>query len=498
MKVKCIFLLLMLPIFSFSQTWEWAKRYGVPLGVCDNGLAISNDKLNNLYITGNTYLPNSGPYSGWSYNWLKKFDNTGNLIWTDTINIVDTKIITDLEGNTFVAGNSMLAQYDTYGKQIWLQTLPRVMVSSIKFLENNLVISGYTGSYTTSIGATTLPANCGFIAKCDKFGNWLMVKVIYGYAPAAINVTGNGLIYCVGSNFGSQDSIRVKIYDSSGNYLRGLVKLGSLFDFITTDSQDNFYLMGGVGYNIPIIIGKDTITCDCEPTRYSTYLIKFNKDGVYQWYKLLKGQVELKKIETDKNDNIYIGGSVIKNLQIDDFDFPNYFGNVFIAKISANSEVKWIKTNTGENNNPVANSYVGSFVFDSEQNVLLTGSFSKKATFDNHLLVGDPNYYPDVFIAKLKNDNLINVSEHSLVFSNGLNVYPNPTNGLFTAFYSSEKSTPLTLKIINPLGQVILVKQYPEQKEITETFDLSRNAKGIYLIRVITNDANEVRKIILN
>ncbi len=176
MKKAFILFLYFLPLYFSAQTWEWAKNYAHPNPVIvDNGNSISRDKDNNLYVTGYSYMPQSGPNTGWAYSWLKKFDAQGNFIWSDTIPFINSKTITDEAGNTYIIGTSTVGKYDTNGNLLWIKYIPSTSLYSISFLHNDLIIAGGTGSYTSSIGTTTLAAATGFLVKCDIDGNWLWV-----------------------------------------------------------------------------------------------------------------------------------------------------------------------------------------------------------------------------------------------------------------------------------------------------------------------------------
>jgi len=79
-----------------------------------------------------------------------------------------------------------------------------------------------------------------------------------------------------------------------------------------------------------------------------------------------------------------------------------------------------------------------------------------------------------------------------------LNVYPNPSNGIFTLSYLMIGSDNITINIINELGQVV----YIEQKNVntgphTEQLNAGNLASGIYSLRVQTNTGTSVRKLLI-
>jgi hypothetical protein len=75
---------------------------------------------------------------------------------------------------------------------------------------------------------------------------------------------------------------------------------------------------------------------------------------------------------------------------------------------------------------------------------------------------------------------------------------PNPNQGKFTFRVDSEIKEQLVLKLLNPLGQVIEVRQvkqlYPNH---TEQFDVSHLSKGIYFLNISTGDILRSEEIIV-
>ncbi len=79
-----------------------------------------------------------------------------------------------------------------------------------------------------------------------------------------------------------------------------------------------------------------------------------------------------------------------------------------------------------------------------------------------------------------------------------LNVYPNPSNGMFTLNYTVTGSDNVAVSIINELGQEV----YTEQKSMssgphTEQLNIGNLASGIYSLRVQTYTGTSVRKLLI-
>lgn len=73
-------------------------------------------------------------------------------------------------------------------------------------------------------------------------------------------------------------------------------------------------------------------------------------------------------------------------------------------------------------------------------------------------------------------------------------MYPNPTSGIVTLELPFDKAV-CTIELLNMSGQVVLHKQlHPSGGMISETIDLSRVPKGLYLFRI---DGRALRSAIM-
>jgi hypothetical protein len=80
-------------------------------------------------------------------------------------------------------------------------------------------------------------------------------------------------------------------------------------------------------------------------------------------------------------------------------------------------------------------------------------------------------------------------------FLTNISFYPNPTSGSFTIQRSSSEAC--MIEIYDPQGKVILRRENVTDK--TLDLDLSKQAEGIYLLRIQSNDDKmEIRRIVKN
>lgn len=81
---------------------------------------------------------------------------------------------------------------------------------------------------------------------------------------------------------------------------------------------------------------------------------------------------------------------------------------------------------------------------------------------------------------------------------NSLNIFPNPTRGMFNLSMNLNKQQTIVVKIYDDLGQLIEQQNYAKQNGImVQQYDMSTYAKGIYTIQVITNDGVTYRRVIM-
>ncbi|HLG36293.1 MAG TPA: T9SS type A sorting domain-containing protein [Bacteroidia bacterium] len=92
--------------------------------------------------------------------------------------------------------------------------------------------------------------------------------------------------------------------------------------------------------------------------------------------------------------------------------------------------------------------------------------------------------------------NLI-IGEQNLFDANAINIYPNPTDGIFTVEINSTKHDNLSLKVFDVMGRIVYEQKDIKNKTKHEV-DLRENAPGIYFVNVKTEKQSLVQKIILH
>ena len=80
-----------------------------------------------------------------------------------------------------------------------------------------------------------------------------------------------------------------------------------------------------------------------------------------------------------------------------------------------------------------------------------------------------------------------------------LSLYPNPAMGDATLSYELSKEEPfIQIVILNEQGQLVSEDMLINPKEGTYDMDLRKYAAGVYFVKVITNDFNETKKLVID
>jgi PKD repeat protein len=78
-----------------------------------------------------------------------------------------------------------------------------------------------------------------------------------------------------------------------------------------------------------------------------------------------------------------------------------------------------------------------------------------------------------------------------------LQVYPNPNTGQFAVVLELDRASAMRIELNNAMGQRVYMEHLPEQHYWRKDFDLSSFVKGIYLLRVSTDEGQLERRIVV-
>jgi hypothetical protein len=77
-------------------------------------------------------------------------------------------------------------------------------------------------------------------------------------------------------------------------------------------------------------------------------------------------------------------------------------------------------------------------------------------------------------------------------------VYPNPSTGIVHIDINGFEGRKTELRILNVIGSVIYRESLTELNDrYTKTLDLSKFASGLYYVKLETDNASEMRKLVI-
>ena len=75
--------------------------------------------------------------------------------------------------------------------------------------------------------------------------------------------------------------------------------------------------------------------------------------------------------------------------------------------------------------------------------------------------------------------------------------YPNPSSGLVKLLFSLNQNSDIKISVSNSLGQVVLTKSFSNTSTLNETLDMSLLGRGIYGVRVETENTFKTDRIVI-
>ena len=294
--------------YDADGTKLWTRQFGTAGN--DDGLGISIDLNNNVYVTGFVEGGIDGNvYAGGTDLFIAKYDINGNNQWIRQLgsrtNEYGRSISTDRNGNIFVTGETygnldgntnsggitdlFIAKYDTNGTKQWTRQLgTKVKVDSNGITTDtngNIYITGSAhGSFDKNIKAGAYPGF--FIMKFDTDGimQWAhQLNTDSWDSGNGITIDINGDIYITGYTDGSLDGkvepylwdLFVAKYDSNGTekWVTQLDTRGGVYGFGITADTNGIYV---TGYSGGTLDGSSNAGGD------DLIIVKYNTNGVRQ------------------------------------------------------------------------------------------------------------------------------------------------------------------------------------------------------------------------
>lgn len=474
--------------FGNGTSSGWTRTYNTPENFYDFPLGIETSNTGESYILGNTYLSTFE-----SRTIVLKYDISGNLLWTFSIDSANTEmngilLKRDNAGNILVLSNRakhingitfidfQLIKLSQDGNFLWSKVfdLNQTDVPRDLYLDNynNIIISGYT--YAVNGVAEWLTVMYSY----DGNFLWSHVHTTNSVSqPGRTSVTGDaaGNLYVTGVSYTGSNSpvLRLDKFSSNGTllwvYYHNTVSTGTC---ITKDKFGNI-LVGGTEKNV-------------SGTGDDMAVFKFNSvNGTLLGIGSIIGTGNnndyLSDIKSDTSGNIYLLGNY--------YSEP-YSGDMKLCKMNNLLKQKWQVTYNGN---------------ASGNDVSLNMAFKNDGTI---FFTGDCN----IFSQKIKNGVLKITDLGSTAFTSSLNEnltvphkfllnqnYPNPFNPSTIINFILPQSSNVELKVYDLNGKQleILLNEYRPAGNYSIPFNAGKYPSGVYFYTINTGNFSDTKKMIL-
>jgi hypothetical protein len=457
----------------------WAKSAG-GTGI-DYGRGITCDKFGNIYVTGSYRLPSCSFGSTILTNtntvgrslFLVKYNDMGDVLWarnTENYDEYDNSLglTTDASGNVYISGN-YAPTFISFGTD----TLTNTTGSFNMFLTKYNTM----GDVLWAKKSNNMGSEQGNAIDTDTSGNVILIGTSMAPSMSFGTSTFN--------NMGYRDVFIVK-YDSLGNVLWADCGGSIYWDYgggIVTDLAGNIFITGH--YQDAFSLGSFTIT---NAGGLDMFIAKYDASGNVIWLKGVGSAASDYGVQTvtDAFGNVYIVGFFESPvLNIDTISINNNgLYDFLVLKYDGSGNFLWAKGAGGNNRD-----YAYVITIDVFNNVLIGGHYESQS-----LILGSDTLansgMNDAFVAKLGNTS---VSIDESIFQAGINIYPNPTSGIFTIQNSNLRLQSCTIK--NLLGAFV----YTQNSNLTNqiNIDLSAQAKGIYFVELFDENNSRINKKVI-
>jgi len=486
---------------------------------------------------------------------IQKLDSAGNLLWVKQIGgtyyDVGYSITTDASGNVYITGcfegtvdfdpgagianltsavahDIFIQKLNTAGNLLWVKQIVGTSFNrglSITIdADGNIYTTGYfegTADFDPGTGTANLTSAGNkdiFIQKLDDAGNFLWAKKMGGTNNDwgnSITTDAGGNVYTTGNfqetadfdpgagitnltSAGGFDFFIQKL-DFTGNLLWIKQMGGTSYDrgnSITTDAGGNVYTTGCFIDTVDFDPGTG-ITNLTSPGNSDVFIQKLDTAGIFLWVKQMGGTSSGygSSITIDADDNVYTTGYFYNTVDFDPGAGTTNLtstgsADIFIQKLSqCNVDVSLTTTDPSI----LANASGASYQWlDCDNNfTAIAGETAQSftaTTNGDYAVEVTQNSCIDTSVCVQISTVGINTST-SLSVRN-INVYPNPTTGKIVI----EGENIERVEIINPIGQII--KQYTVRNK-SILIDISSQRKGIYFLRITTNNGVVIDKVVL-
>ncbi len=420
--------------YAADGTPVWARTNGGKGG--GGGQALSVDAKGDIYVSGAIQ---------------------------DSVTFGSSSLVSPYNNNGFIA------KYDSTGNALWAKKFGGNISTSTSVYNNYLSVNGLA---------------------TDDSGN----TVLTGHFPADTLDFGTATLTLT-APFGHKLLFFAK-YDSTGNLLWARTATGDSDCFgqsLITDAAGSIYLLGN-SYGSSLTFGTTTIP---NP---KWFFVKLDNAGNLLWYKksdygYYEGPQGPNTLAKDEAGNIYMSGNYYGSFVLGPDTFISGIGNnIIIAKYDTSGTLNWIKKGDGGENS----TYTYSLATSNTGAVYVGGFYiGPIATFGHDTLTNSDSTQFYIYLVKLDTTFTLIINQNSAPSQEnafGINLFPNPTNGVFNLNMPPGNSE-ATIKILNNSGKTVLQRKTSTYQN--EFFDLTSYPCGTYWVDVNVGGKRYTGEIIL-
>lgn len=407
----------------------------------------------------------------------------GNVLWTKIIgdtNYDDANTIKKLTDGGYIIGgqstngNKGLDQYlirlNVSGDTLWTKrfgTLGNDNIESLVLLSDGFVLTGNT--------STPLTGDDGYLVKTDLNGTLIWSKTFGGsdqddFHRVEKTTDGGFILSGTTSSYGpANPNMWLLKTNSSGDSTWARTFGGDNHDhgYSAVQTSDGGYIIAGhtgsFGFN-----------------NEDGYVVKIGPDGT--------GSNKLKYITAySLNSPTCSGASTQVRVTI------RNFGNEAVSNIPVTVEITGSITQTlfATFAGPLAAQDLTTISFTPLINTISGGTYTFKC------FTGISN---DVYPLRNTFTKAVTLSActgiEDLQTQLGYSIYPNPSNGILVIDFN-ESYSKTKIELINITGDVVESFSINNTVDLRKSIDLSALSKGLYLLRVSSNEGFDVRRIVL-
>lgn len=474
-----------------AQHIEWTSSQALwyagifPLPAEKETVFLAKDDSGMIYSSGYYGYGAWGTHMDRYYNtgpFISKFDPSGNLLWGDTIhnggypagfiyadnaiyicssiNTGGDKIINVGSYSFFkpdsIQITSIITKYSLTGQVIWARKILRSNSSDIKIFNNKLYLIGYAwkadfdGKYFE---------NGYFLSEFDTSGvcNW--INKVGDAELDQLTISDENNVYI---STAYDQGYSIYKYNTNGDFKWKQKIPGISLTNITADKQGNCFL--AIGFTGDFTIAGKTFHGIDGNYNTGNCIAKMDSTGNYTSAFQFGPNSGTNAMYYD-NDTLFVGGAYWNN------DFSG--GGILYGEFKDDILLDTLKIP----------GYIAACILKSENSSYIGGYTTGQ--------------FHSSYLFKIERNTLTGLPMKTKEME--LNIYPNPSGGLFKVKFESPFSDKLIMTIKNVLGQAVYNKTYESfNGSLNESIDLSKQPKGVYFIELIADKKRQVKKIVVD